>query len=275
MKNSSKMKLNLSFKLVLFHLFFIHLLNAQAFITHEFESKKALVYEFKPSCEKINYGSQMQAYQACVDRIIEKDSTVAYLWQRKAMPYFKALKFEVGMPYIDLAVKYDRRNWLSYRAFIKTVFARTYHSALDDLNACINEYGNEVVMDHSYQFYKGLSHLQLNQFEEAKKAFNEAIIYNHTQTTEHHMEYFYLGIAYFEMFDYVKASENFEKALKLYPEFPEPQYYLALAKYHSGKIDYNAFYKMYEIAKANYDKGYLFNESNAVHVRYPYQLNWK
>ena len=42
----------------------------------------------------------MSEWQNCLDEGLKKDSTVAYLWQQKAMPYFKLRKCEIGMPYV-------------------------------------------------------------------------------------------------------------------------------------------------------------------------------
>lgn len=40
-------------------------------------------------------------WQDEIDLGLKKDSTIAYLWQQKAMPYFKLRKCEIGMPFID------------------------------------------------------------------------------------------------------------------------------------------------------------------------------
>jgi|SRR5690606_6076898 len=50
-------------------------------------------------------------WQYYIDKGLAEDSTIAYLWQQKAMPWFKAGKYEVGMAYIDKVVKYDRQSW--------------------------------------------------------------------------------------------------------------------------------------------------------------------
>ena len=94
----------------------------------------------------------MSEWQACLDQGLKKDSTVAYLWQQKAMPYFKCKKYEVGMQYLDKAVFYDKKEWLPYRGFIKCVFSKTYKEAITDLEECIKLYGNGYRMDHPYSF---------------------------------------------------------------------------------------------------------------------------
>lgn len=74
--------------------------------------QEAIIEEYLTNCaKKYNYTYQMSEWQNCLDEGLKKDSTVAYLWQQKAMPYFKARKYEVGMKYIDKAVEYDRERW--------------------------------------------------------------------------------------------------------------------------------------------------------------------
>jgi hypothetical protein len=60
---------------------------------------------------------------------------VAYLWQQNQCPIFKAKKYEVGMKYLDKAVKYNPERWQSYRAF-KMYFAKTYKESIIDFEDC-------------------------------------------------------------------------------------------------------------------------------------------
>src|SRR5690349_15024531 len=58
-------------------------------------------------------------YQAYLDSLLLLLPTHAYYWQQKGMPLFKQKKYEIGMAFLDSAVKYDSNQWLDYRAFIK------------------------------------------------------------------------------------------------------------------------------------------------------------
>ena len=80
--------------------------------TESAESKRirqdSIVKIYVNDCAKTyNFKFQMPEWQNCLDAGLEMDSTIAYFWQQKAMPYFKAKKYEVGMDYIDKAVNYD------------------------------------------------------------------------------------------------------------------------------------------------------------------------
>lgn len=75
-------------------------------------------------------------WQEEIDKGLAKDSTIAYLWQQKAMPLFKQGKYELGMKYLDKAVKFDRNNeWLEYRAFMKCIFSKHIKRRLKTLKS--------------------------------------------------------------------------------------------------------------------------------------------
>ncbi len=47
-----------------------------------------------------------------IDKGLSIDSTVAFLWQKKAEPLLKRGKIEIGMSYLDKAVLYHPKRWL-------------------------------------------------------------------------------------------------------------------------------------------------------------------
>ncbi len=210
-----------------------------------------------------------------IDKGLAKDSTIAYLWQQKAMPLFKQGKYEIGMKYIDKAVKFYPEKWQDYRAFIKCIFAKTYKEAIIDFQDCIEKYGNNVVMDHSYKFHIGLSYLQLDEFEKAEKIFQEdydSVIEEYDDDWMHHLDLFYFGISKYEQKKYREAIDLFDKALEKYPEFSDVQVYKAYCLRDIGEIDKAR--ALYKLAKENYDDGYTINEDNVIYERYPYQIRW-
>jgi tetratricopeptide (TPR) repeat protein len=237
--------------------------------------QEAIIEEYLTNCaKKYNYTYQMSEWQNCLDEGLKKDSTVAYLWQQKAMPYFKARKYEVGMKYIDKAVEYDRERWQSYRAFIKCIFAKTYQEAVVDFEDCIKRFGNRYVMDHTYNFYIGLSYLQLNEYGKAETLFKEYIddIFKNRQGLEHPTALFYYGISLYEQKKYDEAIITFDKALKNYSNFSDVKYYKAISLARIGKRDDVS--KLIDESKADYKLGYTMNEDNTIYETYPYQKKW-
>ncbi len=214
-------------------------------------------------------------WQEEIDKGLEKDSTIAYLWQQKAMPMFKQGKYEVGMEFIDKAVKYDRQGWQDYRAFIKCIFAKTYHAAIIDFQDCKKRFGYGYVMDHSYDFYIGLSYLQLDEFKKAEQTFEKDYEYQLKSKGKdwlHPLDLFYYGISKYEQKDYTGAILIFDKSLELYPNFSEVQIFKSDCLRKIGKVKKaNDLQKLGELNGRN---GNTINEDNVIYERYPYQIRW-
>jgi tetratricopeptide (TPR) repeat protein len=214
-------------------------------------------------------------WQDEIDTGLKKDSTIAYLWQQKAMPYFKLRKCEIGMPFIDKAVLYDAKRWQPYRAFIKCIFAKTYKDAIIDFEDCIKKYGNWYEMDHTYSFYIGLCYLQLNDFKSAEKLFKEYNddLYANRQGLEHPTALFYYGISKYEQEKWQDAILEFDKALKIYPNFSDVKFYKAMCLIRLGKMDSVSF--LLDEGKKNAELGFTIMEDNVIYEKYPYQVIWK
>jgi len=213
-------------------------------------------------------------WQEEIDKGLAKDSTIAYLWQQKAMPLFKQRKYEIGMEFIDKAVKFDKENWQPYRAFIKCIFAKTYEAAIIDFQDCKKQFGNGYVMDHSYDFYIALSYLQLNKYQKAEKIFKndiEALIAENGEGWVHHLDLFYYGISKYEQKKYIEAIEVFDWALRKYPNFSDAQHYKAICHGKIGEVEKGK--TLYERAKLVGANGTI-NEDNAIYELYPYQIRW-
>jgi len=233
-----------------------------------------LVEEYVTNCaEKYNYRYQMKEWQYCLDKGLEQDSTVAYFWQQKAMPYFKFRKYEVGMKYLDKAVLYDEKRWLSYRGFIKCIFAKTYKDAIKDFEKCIENEGNTYVMDHTYQFHIALCYLQLNEYDKAEAIFKKDTEEQEKEWGEaHYIDLFYYGISKYEQGKWKEAIIEFDKSLVQYPQFSDVKYYKALCLLRLNKIE--EFKVLMQEAKSDKSKGYSINEDNSVYEYYPYQVVW-
>ncbi len=240
--------------------------------------QETIFEEFYTNCaKKYYYSYEMSEWQNCLDQGLKKDSTIAGLWHEKAMPYFKAKKYEVGMKFIDKAVLYEPTEQQPYRAFIKCIFAKTYKDAIIDFEDCTKKFGNLYVMDHTFGFYIGLCYLQLNEYKKAEKQFKDYNddIFKNRQGLEHPTALFYHGIAKFELKKWTEAIEAFDKALKIYPQFSDAKYYKMLCMYKLGLLQKGDWTKMKEEAKADAEKGYTINEDNTIYETYPYQKKWK
>ena len=221
-------------------------------------------------------GMYSKEWQDEIDKGLSKDSTIAYLWQQKAMPLFKQGKYELGMYYLDKAVKFDQNNeWQAYRAFMKCIFSKKHKDAIADFEECKKKNGNSYVMDHSYNFYIALSKIQLNEFSQAEELLEEEVnqqLKNRGEGWVHHLDLFYLGISRYEQAKYEKAIAAFDRALQKYPQFSEVLYYKAECEERLGNKEVAK--KLIEKAKIYGKQGYTINEDSSIYERYPYQVRW-
>lgn len=219
------------------------------------------------------HGLYSREWQEEIDKGLAKDSTIAYLWQQKAMPLFKQGKYELGMGYLDKAVFYDQDRWQEYRAFIKCIFVKNYTEAISDFEDCRKRMGNSYVMDHSYNFYIALCKIQLNEFSEAESLLEKEVerqLENHGEDFVHPNELFYLGIARYEQGKYEDAILVFDQAIKLYPQFSEALFYKGHCEANLGNREEGN--KLVQEAKKYGKEGYSINEANTIYERYPYQI---
>lgn len=250
----------------------VSIIMVEPVLTKEQKAKQDSIIEQYATngAHQYSYILDMEKWQAALNKGLEQDSTIAYLWQQKAMPYFKVQKYEVGMEYIDKAVQYDPKRYLPYRAFIKCIFSKTYVAAINDFETCIDRWGDSYEMDHTYTFYIGLSYLQLNDFKKAEEYFKKAFAKQKEVFQDiHHVDLFYLGIAYYEQERYQEAIDCFNKAVAEYPEFSDAYYYKALCQYRLN--DPSGEESLQEAIKYN-KMGYSINEANAIYEKYPYQI---
>lgn len=218
------------------------------------------------------FSSKRQRY---LDSILLVVPTDAYAWQQKAMPLFKQKKYELGMSYLDSAVKYDQSNhYLEYRAFIKCIFQKSYRSAIKDFDAIQKIKGNSYVMDHTYEFYKGLCYLQLNQFNTAEQLFTKNINEDRIKLGDKWINcssLFYQGVCFYELGKYPKAIESFNECIARYSNFSDAKYYRAICLQNIGKKK-EALVLVKE-AESDFKIGYSIPETNAMYEIYPYQVN--
>lgn len=213
-------------------------------------------------------------WQQYLDSAIERNPNIAYVYQQKAMPLFKMRKYEAGLPHLDRAVELDSAKYIDYRAFMKCIFSKSYTDAIADFKIAKRIKGaNGYVMDHSYDFYMGLSYLQLNKFDSAVNYFEKSIDNVRKQNGEswlHYLDLFYLGVAHMEIENHSKAITQFDKSLAIYSTFSDAEYYKSISLARLGKqSEAEALFKK---ARNDFRKGYTINEDNAFYEKYPYQL---
>ncbi|MFK7811120.1 MAG: tetratricopeptide repeat protein [Maribacter sp.] len=205
--------------------------------------------------------------------LIKPDS--AYFWQQKAMPLYKARKYSLGKPFLAEAVKYDPAGNLDYSGFMKCIFSKEYEESIQELLEAKKRFGDSYVMDHTYNFYIGLDYLQLNEFEKAK----EYLIKSQEQQFQdfpddtpeeacHYLDWFYLGIAEYELNNFELAVENFNMSLKVYENFGDAMYFKAICLRNLDSLEEAK--SVFELALENNQN--TINEDNVFYEVYPYQI---
>ncbi len=214
-------------------------------------------------------------YGTYIDSALALSPHDAYLWQQRGMPYFKQMKYQEGMPYIDSAVEYDSLEQLPYRAFLKCIFQKDYRGAIQDFDAARRDHPAAGVMDHEYNFYLGLCYLQLSQYERADKLFSSCVANDRALGGNwvHPLHLFYLGVTRREEGMLASAIVCFDSALMVYPHFSDAEYYKGACLEATGQ--HEASLTMQSEARDDFMDGYTINEDNAVYERYPYQVEKK
>lgn len=248
------------------------LLSCQTKETHQELNKKDIFEKYLMN-GAFQFSYLHPNYQIYLDSALVHYPNEAFLWQQKSMPLFKQKKYELGMPYLNKAVELDKERYLPYRAFIKCIFQKDYSGSIKDLQLSKEIDENGYVMDHTYNFYIGLSYLQLNELDNAKKHIEESISYQTKQFGTdyvHFLDIFYLGIIELEKQDYIKAIEFFDQSLTSYPNFSDAQYYKALCEFYLGRKEEAV--ELIKTAKSNFEVGYSMTEDNSAYEDYPYQI---
>ncbi|PAC28207.1 hypothetical protein BWI92_20640 [Flectobacillus sp. BAB-3569] len=214
------------------------------------------------------YSYTTHEWQYCLDSLIEIDPSNAYLWQQKAMPYFKNGDYYNGMKNLNRAVELDTARWLGYKGFMECIFVRDYKNAIIDFMAIAKKQPNAFEMDHSYYFYIGVSYLKLNTLDSAEKYLKICISKPEEKT--HYMDWYYAGVLKLKQKKYLKALINFNKCLDKYPNLSDANFYKAktLLSLHRISEAYNCLLK----AQNENKTGYSLNEDNMVYVNYPFQV---
>ena len=213
-------------------------------------------------------------HQQYLDSALTIDPANAWLWQQKAMPLYKARKYQLGRPFLEKAVEHNPEKYLDYSGFMRCIFSKDYLKSITEFMRAKKEYGDGYVMDHTYNFYIGLDYLQLNKFSKAK----EFLLLSKEQQFQdfpndspqeacHYLDWYYLGIADFELGNYEEAITSFDMSLKVYENFADALYFRGRSMTKLGNEEGAEWEK-----KAFENGKNTINEDNVIYEIYPYQV---
>ena len=197
----------------------------------------------KKACELYNHNPGYQGSKIALetyDKLISLCPNFSDAYADKAIPYLKRGDFISWKILIDQAVALNPKMHLGYRGWCKFQFLRDYKGAIEDIEALEKIYptgylGHSANGDYELRITKAMCYSALGQKEKAVAIFEKQLAKKDHSAGFY--DYFQLGVTYFELKNYDKAAENFEK--------------------QSGKVDFaeNIYYKS-KIAKIR-SKDYL------------------
>jgi tetratricopeptide (TPR) repeat protein len=225
----------------------------------------------KKACEIFNHDSGSQGSQQSqenLDKAIVLCPSFSDAYMEKSVPYLKRGDFVTWKKLIDKAVELDPANQLGYRGWCKLQFLRDYEGAIEDFDQ-LEKYRPENLgysKNGNYNLYvaKAICYSALNQKEKAIK-----ILENLFKTKNYNFglyDYYQLGVTYFELTQYDKALENFEKQSKIY-DFAENIYF----KSKVAKIRNKDYLDLKNLALKTYDEGKYMKDAYTHHFNKVYR----
>lgn len=226
----------------------------------------------KKACEIYNKDSGSQGSkksQENFDKAINLCPDFSDAYMEKSVPYLKRGDFVTWKLLIDKAVELDPKMHLGYRGWCKYQFLRDYKGAISDIESLEKIYptgylGYSVNGDYELHIAKALCYSAIGQKEKAI-----SIIENQLAKQDHNIglyDHYQLGVTYFELNQYDKALENFEKQSKVY-DFAENIYF----KSKVSKIRNKDYLDLKSLALKSYDEGKIMLEGYTHHFNKVYR----
>ena len=134
--------------------------------------------------------------------------------------------------------------------------------------------GNDAALAVAQNYPGGETVFIQTMNKKAEKLFKEYIddIFNNRQGLEHPTALFYYGISKYEQERWQDAILEFDRALKIYPNFSDVKFYKAMCLVRLEKMDEANI--LLEEGKKDIESGFTINEDNTTYETYPYQKRW-
>lgn len=220
-----------------------------------------------------HYDYTSRGWQDACDSLLAVCPKLDQVWQMKAMPNIKLGNWAQAYAPLRQAVQLNPQEWLPYQAFLKCIFSKDYEGALPELAQCEHMIAGAGVMDHSFDFFRGLCYLCLDSLPQATVFFKKDMVAQEQRRGRndvHHVTLFYWGICQLKMKQYLGAELTFRRCLEIYPQYPEPNFYLGNVYAQTGKP---VLAKAYWVKARQYlAQGYNSGEDQEFYVNYPFAI---
>ena len=166
-----------------------------------------------------------------IEKAIAIDPTHSYALRELSVPYLKRGMPLEWQPKFNKAVVADPKTWVPMRGYLYLMFYRDYEKAIADFNASdtLTAY-LDYPQGHSVDYWRGIAYLGQKEYETSITYWNKHIKKETDETGEDWVEleaFLYRGIAYYELGDYNKALQDFNKILYHFKTSAEAKYYIA------------------------------------------------
>jgi len=242
------------------------------------------IYKNDPACYQacqmamtaIRYQQGSYASQKHFDQSIALCDNFGYSYMEKAVPFLKRGQFIQWKKLIDRAVEISPKNYLGYRGWCRLQFLRDYEGAIKDIEELKlisnHDIGYCQTGDYHLNIALALCYKEIGQFEKAKKIF-----YNHLNsgiTSVDLYDYYHLGVLEYELGNYTKALQCFERQIQENDYMGETYFFIAKTyqklgiteKYQTNLIKAKKYYEKGQYRTDTYtetiDKVYLLDILN-------------
>lgn len=212
-------------------------------------------------------------WRSVCDSVIAICPNIANAYELKAVPFIKYGDYAKAFPLEDKAVELAPKEYTAYRGFLKCIFTKDYEGAIIDFQKAQQLVPNSYEMDHTYFFYEGLCYLELGNYLKAEENFKKDIFIQTGGDTSKNVHF----NSFFYMGVLYYEMKNFALAIKYLLKctsiyYQHPEANYYLAMIFKRKKDFSLEKKYLEISKNAFEGGYELNEDNIFYVNYPYQV---
>lgn len=198
-------------------------------------------------------------YMEAMDNAIAIDSTFAYAYKTKSTAYLKSGDFITWKQLMDLAVNFDARDNIEYRAWCRFQFFRDYQGAIDDIiwakKLSNNHIGFSVNGDYHLDIALALCYKALGKKTEAIQIMQDK--FADSTYTSGLYDHLHLGVLFLETGKYEQALQQFSKQEKI-NDLAENRFYTALT--HKLLLNKDLYRENLNLAKKYYqNKNSLFD----------------
>lgn len=234
--------------------------------------KDSLIEKYlEHGAEKYSYNSP--PWQQYCDSLIAICPNIAVAYQLKAIPFIKYGEYEKAFALEDKAVELAPKDFTAYRGFLKCIFTKDYEGAIADFKKAQELVPNSYEMDHTYFFYQGLCYLELGNYVKCQENFKQDIFLQNKGDSSKTVHFNSLFYLGILYYEMKNFTLAEENLLKCIKVYNNhPDANFYLGLVFGAIGNDSSKSKYLNIAKEALEKKYSFGEDNVFYANYPHQI---